>query len=407
MSTKKSLLALIGAALLALPLLAFAAGVPENVTGVMATPVDSTSVNVTWNAAKDGSGGLVKNYRIYYGAVSVQQAGKGDYEKQVDTPNNNTSFVVTGLTANTTYYFSVTALDSASVESDSYSLEASATTPAAVPATPPADTVPPTVSKVTVVDKSHVKVEFSEAVKLPGLLPEAAFTINEQVNPANMLEVKGAKLDDKDTTGKTVILETAIQKKDVNYIVTAGVALTDLAGNPIVSGNTDSGLFAGSDAEPVAEVPAPPPAPVVTAQPVIAPAPAPAPTPPDTTPPEDITHLMLSWKAQADKFIIAMNWTASINTAKDLIDQILYQSMDKGTTYGPGTSLGKDVTKYALPGMEGGKEYTFKITTKDASGNESVGVVKSIRLPQTGVGVGLLLFGSALTAGRVLKRKKK
>ena len=47
--------------------------------------------------------------------------------------------------------------------------------------------------------------------------------------------------------------------------------------------------------------------------------------------------------------------------------------------------------KYELPGMEGGKEYTFKITTKDASGNESVGVVKSIRLPQTGVGVGLLI----------------
>ena len=54
-----------------------------------------------------------------------------------------------------------------------------------------------------------------------------------------------------------------------------------------------------------------------------------------------------------------------------------------------------------------GKEYTFKISTKDDNGNESVGVVKSIRLPQTGVGLGLLLLGSVGVAGRLLRRKRK
>ena len=402
MNTKKSLIALIGAILLAIPLLAAAAGEPEDVTGVSASAVDSTSISLSWNAAKDSVGGLVNHYRVYYGTVSVWQAQSGDYEHQVDTLNNNTTYVVTGLTADTTYYFAATAIDNNTVESASYSTETSAKTPATQP---PADTIAPTVAEVSAMDKAHAKVMFSEAVKLPSLLPETAFTIVEQANPANILEVKGAKLDDKDATGKTVVLETATQTKDANYIVTAGVAITDLAGNPIVSGSTDSGMFVGSDLEPVVEQGMPVAEPPPAEQPPAMELPLTMPLP-DTTPPENITKLLLSWKVQLDKFIILMNWTASVDTAKDLIDQILYQSMDRGTMYGAGTSLGKDVTKYELPNMEGGKEYTFKITTKDAVGNESVGVVKSIRLPQTGVGVGLLLLGSALTAGRFLRRKK-
>ncbi|MBN1258496.1 fibronectin type III domain-containing protein [Candidatus Peregrinibacteria bacterium] len=410
MNTKKSLLALIAAAVLAIPLLAYAAAFPENVSGVAASPVDSTSINVTWNAAKDGAGGLVKNYRIYYDTVSIQLAQQGDYAMQVDTPTNATSYVVTGLEAGTTYYFSLTAFDNAGVESESYSFEASVATPAAQQA----DITSPTVAKVEAVDKTHVQVEFSEAIRLPALLPETAFTITEQINPSSLLEVEDAWTDAADATGKTVIVETAVQAKDVNYILTAAVAVMDLAGNPIVSGSTDSGLFTGSDLEPVMEQEGAPAAEILAVElPAELPAAEPAPLPPeetlplpDTTPPEDITSFMLSWKAQLDKFIIVMNWKASLNTAKDLIDQILYQSMDKGTTYGAGTSLGKDATKHELPDMEGGKEYTFKITTKDTVGNESVGVVKSIRLPQTGIGLSLFLLGSALTAGGILRRKQ-
>ena len=60
-----------------------------------------------------------------------------------------------------------------------------------------------------------------------------------------------------------------------------------------------------------------------------------------------------------------------------------------------------------MGGLEGGKEYTFKITTKDNAGNESVGAVQSIRLPQTGAGAGLLLLASGLGARYGLKRRKK
>ena len=410
---KKSLFALITAVILAIPALsAFAAGEPENVTGLTATAVDSTSIGLSWSSAKDSGGGLVNHYRVYYGTTSVQTVGSGEYGSEVDTPNNSTSYVVTGLTANTTYYFAVTAIDSASVESEAYSVEANATTAADV-AEPTADTTSPTVVNVSSVDKQHAKIQFSEAVTLPDLLPEAAFSITEQINPVNTLEIMGAVIDTQDATGATVILETAVQTKDMNYIVTAGVAVTDVAGNPIISGSTDSGLFAGSDAEPVVATTAEttPPAEEVTEPTVTEGAAAEGEEvteeTADTTAPEDITALMLTFKEDMEKFIIVMDWTASLNTAKDLVDQILYQSMDRGTTYGAGTSLGADISHYELPDMEGGKEYTFKITTKDAAGNESVGVVKSIRLPQTGAGIGLLLLGSAGAAGRLLRRKQK
>jgi hypothetical protein len=101
-----------------------------------------------------------------------------------------------------------------------------------------------------------------------------------------------------------------------------------------------------------------------------------------------------------------MSWTPSLNTAKDLADQILYMSMDRGKNFDAGKPLGALVAKTEVPNLDGGKEYTFKITTKDASGNESTGVVKSIRLPQTGAGVGLILIGSLAAAKRLLRRKK-
>jgi len=82
-------------------------------------------------------------------------------------------------------------------------------------------------------------------------------------------------------------------------------------------------------------------------------------------------------------------------------------SMDRGATYDAGNSLGMVASTHQVPNLEGGKEYTFKITTKDAVGNESVGVVKSIRLPQTGFGIGILVLASAGAAYQTLRRKKK
>ncbi len=393
---KKSLIVLFAAAILAIPTV-FAVDYPEDVTGLSATAVDSTSIGLSWDSAQDSEGGLVDHYRIYYADNSVLSAGIGDYTDEIDTANNNTSHVVTGLLPNQDYYFSVTAFDSSNEESEQYSMEASATTASEGEGEGESDTTSPIVVDVMVTDSTHIEIEFSETVVLPELLPEASFSIEEQINPAVTLEVISAEVDTDDST--IVILETAEQTFSVNYIVIAGVTVSDETGNPIISGNTDSGLFVGSDviAEEIVEeeiVEEEVSEEVVEEE-------------EDITPPEDITSFLLSFKEQVETFIIVMNWAASIDSAKDLADQIIYQSMDRGANYDEGLSLGADSVHYELPNMEGGKEYTFKVTTKDETGNESVGVVKSIRLPQTGLGIGFLLLGSALTAGSALRRKRR
>lgn len=411
-NTKTSLLALFSAVMLFMPF-AFADGEPGDVSTVTATPINTTSIGLSWDAVTDTDGSPVAHYRVYYGTTSIQEAGTGDYDTILDTPNNNTSYVVTDLISDTTYYFSVTAMNSADLESVMYSYEGDATTTAEV-VEEEADTTAPTVTDVVVVDKASVKVTFSEAIKLPNLFPEAAFSINEQVTSTNMLEVKGAELDTTDITGKTILLSTVEQIKDITYIVTAGIAITDLSDNPIISGNTDSGMFVGSDIEPVEEE-------VIVEETVeeiveateevieeeVVAEEIDEENEEDTTPPENVTSLVLSFKVTLETFTILMDWTASVDTAKDLVDQIVYMSTNRGTTYDSGKSLGKEVAHNEMANLEGGKEYTFKVTTKDEAGNESVGVVKSIRLPQTGLGLGLLLFGSAVAASQALRRKKR
>lgn len=404
---KQSVFALLTAVAMAMPF-ALAAGEPEDVNNVIASAKDDTTLTVSWSEAKDSEGNDVNHYRLYYGTQSVLNGDAPSYEVEVDTPDNATTYDLTSLTTGATYYVAVTAIDAGDVESANYSLEASETLSASPESSAPA------VSNVLAMDRNHVLVGFSEAVQLPELLAEAAFTITEQINPASVLDVTAATQYANDPEGKTVILTTADQTKNVNYIVTASVAITDVDGNPIESGVSDSGLFLGSDLAPamdaetetaeedmveeiIEEVVVDPLEELLettTAEEV------------DVTAPEDITNLLLTFKEELEKFVIIMNWTASLNTAKDLVDQILYMSMDKGASYSPGQSLGAFTTTHQLPNLEGGKEYTFKITTKDDTGNESVGVVKSIRLPQTGLGAGFLVLSSAVAAGRVLRRKK-
>jgi len=507
MNTKKIFICLTSALFFAAQV-ALAAGTPENITGVEATPIDASSIGLTWDSAKDAEGGLVDHYRIYYGTFSVFEAGEGDYENEVDTEDNTASYVVDGLEANTTYYFSVTAFSSDELESEEYSLEASAKTmdEEGGEGAGEVDVIPPTVTSVSAPDKTHVQVVFSEAVQLP-IDPEAAFGIVEQINPANTLTVMGAVMDEADATNKTVLLETSEQTPDINYIVTAGVTIKDLADNPIVSGSTDSGLFLGSseeagmdegegteedkgegaeeeqapaeeeeaaDAEDCSED-------MSCFLPYLSDCSAAkvsekgeiheytleitgsdatdclvkytadrhpsilyagtdmeckimagdyenveayraafdilkcsgdlaagykAVELKDTTPPENVTNLLLTFREELEKYTVFLSWTASLNTAKDLVDQMLYKSLDRGSTYDAGKSLGAEAVSAEVENLDAGKEYTFKVTTKDAAGNESTGAVKSIRLPQTGLGVGLLLLGSVAAAGRMLRRKE-
>jgi hypothetical protein len=210
----------------------------ENVT----TEAGMGQVTLKWDASTDNV--AVKGYKIYYGAKPVVEDGD-TYDLGPVDAGDKLSETVKGLNDGTTYYFAVTAYDAAGNESENYSIEVSAT-----PGHGAADADAPAVVKAESVDKQTVKVIFSEAVTLPTLNPEAAFNIKNDTTQA-ILEMRKAVKDTADTSGKTMLLTTAEQEAGTNYIVTAGFQIKDLAGNPIVSGTSDTALFVGSDKEPV------------------------------------------------------------------------------------------------------------------------------------------------------------
>jgi chitodextrinase len=98
---------------------------PSKPTNLAASSVTSTSLALTWNAATDNTG--VTAYRVYQGATKL---------KEVSAP----ATTITGLSASTTYQFSVSAVDAAGNEgAKSTSVTVQTNAPPVVP-----DTTPPT-----------------------------------------------------------------------------------------------------------------------------------------------------------------------------------------------------------------------------------------------------------------------
>lgn len=237
--------------------------VPTDVEKVKATAANA-SVKLTWSAATDNVG--VTGYKIYYGNTSVTAEG-GTYTVGPVDAGNKTEYTINGLENGKPYYFVLTAYDKAGNESEFYSLEVTATPVAETKAT--SDIVAPKVVKATAVSKNLVKVEFSEGVLVPAVLPQSAFSIKNDSN-GTALEVIKAEIDTTDTTQKTIILTTADQVKAVNYIITAGIQIKDLASNPIVSGTSDTAIFAGTDALPPVVTPVTDVKPAAEEKPVVA-----------------------------------------------------------------------------------------------------------------------------------------
>jgi len=98
---------------------------PTVPTGLSASPVSSTQINLVWSASTDNVG--VTGYRIYRNGTSIATAAA-------------TSYSDTGLTASTTYTYNVAAFDAAGNTS------AQSTTANATTAVAPPDTQAPSVS---------------------------------------------------------------------------------------------------------------------------------------------------------------------------------------------------------------------------------------------------------------------
>ncbi|MCA9374133.1 MAG: fibronectin type III domain-containing protein [Candidatus Gracilibacteria bacterium] len=211
---------------------------PSDVENVKATPGNGM-ITLTWDVATDNE--LVAGYKVYYGTTPVTEPGD-EYEFEPVDVGNKITYEMTGLENGTTYYFAITAYDSSGNESPNYSVEASAT-----PVHGAAGDEAPKVVSANVQDKGTVLVTFSEAVNLPAS-PASAFSIAED-GSGTALQVLSASMDLNDPTNKTVVLTTETQVPGQTYIVTAGIQVTDLDGNPIESGTSDTAIFTGTDQE--------------------------------------------------------------------------------------------------------------------------------------------------------------
>jgi titin len=112
----------------ATPTTASAAVAPGAPTGIIATPVSATQVNLSWSAPSNG-GSAITGYKIEY------KSGTGAYSVLVaNTASASTAYSHTGLTTGTAYTYKVSAINS--IGTGTASAEASATpTTASQPST--------------------------------------------------------------------------------------------------------------------------------------------------------------------------------------------------------------------------------------------------------------------------------
>ncbi|MFA4891146.1 MAG: fibronectin type III domain-containing protein [Candidatus Gracilibacteria bacterium] len=218
---------------------------PSDVENVKAVAGDEM-VTLSWDVATDDVG--VEGYYVYNGLETVNEEDE-EYTFAPQDVGDVVSAEASGLENDTTYYFAVTAYDAAGNESEKFSLEVSATPEAGLGEEE--DTLAPTVVAAEAVSKIEVDVEFSEKVELPEDNPEQAFSIEaeetlEFLDVLDAVVLEDSKVDE-GKEGKVVRLTTDKQTKAVSYILTATIDVTDLAGNPIVSGTSDTASFVGSD----------------------------------------------------------------------------------------------------------------------------------------------------------------
>jgi hypothetical protein len=210
-------------------------GLPSNVEHVQVLPGDG-EVTLTWDAATDDSG--VEGYNVYTGLKSVSENG-GSYTLGSSDAGDTTTYVVDHLTNGVTYYFAVKAYDEEGNESAEFSREVEATPEVSETG----DFTAPTVNHVAAVSNTLVEVVFSEAVTLPA---DASSSFAVEASDGTAVEVIDAYLSEDPTT---VYVVTDTQTAEAMYTLTASASITDQSGNPISSGTSDTGVFAGSSLE--------------------------------------------------------------------------------------------------------------------------------------------------------------
>ena len=216
---------------------------PSDVENVEAVPGDSM-VNLSWDVATDNVG--VEGYKVYYGQESVTgQGGKYQYALEV---GDVIEYDVKNLVNGGTYYFAVTAYDAAGNEVEA--------TPQVAPSEEVSEPLPlgddgraPTVKSAEGYSNVQIKVVFSEPVVLPAEGSQTTFFVEDNLT-GEFLPLLDAEVMQNDK--KVVVIETAPQDSDSEYILTAGFTIQDVYGNQVRSGTSDTATFIGGEGEYIA-----------------------------------------------------------------------------------------------------------------------------------------------------------
>jgi len=223
------------------------------------------------------------------------------------------------------------------------------------------------IKDVKVENDTTIKVSLSKA-SVFSIDPSANFVLTKKGDDKNPLELSGVFIDD----NKMDVLVTTTLEPGVEYTLTAK-DIVDADGKGMVEGKNTFDFKNGDALVPVS----------------------------DTTPPEEVTNLVVS----ALKNLGAkLKWTGSKNSAGDLLNYVVYHSTDD-KTYGALKTLAKENTAFEASTLTPGVNY-FKITSKDANGNESKGKTVKIKIVETGPEIGLIAIAS-VGLGRLFGKKKK
>ncbi|MFA6549854.1 MAG: fibronectin type III domain-containing protein [Candidatus Gracilibacteria bacterium] len=196
------------------------------------------------------------------------------------------------------------------------------------------------VKSVKAVDEKTIKIVFSKKIAL-SVDPVTNFAIVQKENPEKTLEITGVKLEEGDTTVTLTIKESDNEK--AHTLLVKGVLDVD---GKLVDETKNTKEFT-----PIYK---------------------------DITPPEDATN----FNGENVEYKAKLTWTASLNIAGDFKEYVLYKSNDGGKNYSVFKKLDLKTVTFEVAKLSPGKEYNFKLTAKDKKGNESVGVLTKVLIPE-------------------------
>ena len=193
---------------------------PSTPTGLQASPVSETQIDVGWTAASDPESG-VSTYNIYRDGTQVGTTA-------------GTTFRDNGLAQATTYSYKISALNGAGLEGPGS---------AVVPGTTFAGATPPALLSARALGTALVEVEFSEPMDSASASLLSNYAI--MASDGSFVAVSGASDPVTNAAEGKVVLITDTHVDGVTYTLTAS-GVTNLAGNSIASSSTVSYVFGRS-----------------------------------------------------------------------------------------------------------------------------------------------------------------